>query len=49
MKMLGFPKSTAWPRMIVSTPTYIGFRTYRYKPVTTRCLVGKIGAGVPTP
>src|ERR1700723_1731879 len=35
--------------MTDTTATYIGFRTYRYHPVTTRCFVGKIGAGVPRP
>src|SRR5271156_482543 len=30
-----------------SRPTYIGLRTYRLKPETTRCSVGAIGMGVP--
>src|SRR6266849_2292717 len=32
-----------------TTATYIGFRTNRYSPVTTRCFVGNMGAGVPNP
>src|SRR5580693_8671594 len=31
------------------TATYIGFRTYRNNPPTTKWRVGKIGAGVPSP
>src|SRR5215467_4103598 len=27
----------------------MGFRTYRNNPLTTKCCVGKIGAGVPRP
>src|SRR4051794_21073535 len=34
---------------MLTTATYIGFRTYRYSPVTTNWRVGKIGAGVPKP
>src|SRR3954467_1020076 len=34
--------------MIVSTARYIGLRTYRYGPTTTRWAVGAGGAGVPS-
>src|SRR3954449_2113896 len=34
--------------MIASTARYIGFRTYRYGPTTTRWPVGAVGAGVPS-
>src|SRR4051812_34360045 len=34
--------------MIVSTARYIGLRTYRYGPTTTRWAVGIGGAGVPS-
>jgi hypothetical protein len=33
--------------MAVSSPTYIGLRTYRLNPVTTSRWVGAIGMGVP--
>lgn len=33
--------------MIATTAMYIGFRTNRYGPTTTRCCVGAMGAGVP--
>jgi len=33
--------------MTTSSPTYIGLRTYRLNPVTTRHWVGAIGMGVP--
>src|SRR5215831_9009815 len=35
--------------MTATTETYIGFRTYRYRPVMTRCRGGATGAGVPSP
>src|SRR6185369_5779110 len=35
--------------MMATTATYIGLRTKRYRPVTTRFRVGAIGAGVPSP
>src|SRR5262245_25738185 len=35
--------------MIDTTARYIGLRTYRYSPRTTRCSVGAGGAGVPRP
>src|SRR5947209_8233224 len=35
--------------MVATTPQYIGLRTNRYSPLTTRCLVGRMGAGVPRP
>ncbi len=40
-------KSNACPRIAVSRPAYIGLRTKRLKPVTTRRSVGAIGIGVP--
>ena len=40
-------KSSAWPRIAVSSPTYIGLRTNRLKPVTTSRSVGATGIGVP--
>jgi hypothetical protein len=39
----------ACPRTAARTPRYIGLRTYRYSPDTTRCCVGATGAGVPNP
>lgn len=41
--------SIAWPKIKAVTATYIGLRTCRYQPDTTRCFVGNTGAGVPTP
>ena len=35
--------------MSAATARYIGLRTWRYRPVTTRCSVGATGAGVPSP
>src|SRR6516165_2583487 len=35
--------------MTASTARYMGLRTYRYSPRTTRCSVGAAGAGVPRP
>src|SRR5262249_44365654 len=35
--------------MTATTETYIGFRTYRYRPGRTRCRGGATGAGVPSP
>src|SRR5215813_2482193 len=35
--------------MIDRTATYIGLRTYLYRPPTTNCLGGATGAGVPMP
>jgi hypothetical protein len=43
------PITRAWPTMTERTPRYIGLRTYRYKPETTRRTVGATGAGVPRP
>src|SRR5262249_40997426 len=45
----GRPSSRAWPAMPASTARYMGLRTYRYSPRTTRCSVGAGGAGVPRP
>jgi hypothetical protein len=39
--------SSAWPRIAVSNPTYIGLRTKRLKPVTTSRSGGAAGMGVP--
>src|SRR5579872_1384194 len=36
-------------KKVLTTATYIGLRTYRNKPLTTRWRVGSTGAGVPTP
>src|SRR5690349_13367469 len=35
--------------MVATTARYIGLRTYRYRPPTTRRSVGATGAGVPRP
>src|SRR3954451_12464846 len=35
--------------MADTTPTYIGFRTYRYNPLITRCRGGYTGDGLPSP
>src|SRR5262245_46036226 len=43
------PKNIASPDSIVTTDTYIGFRTYLYGPRTTSRLGGSIGANVPWP
>src|SRR5499427_2199886 len=39
----------AWPRIVASSARYMGLRTYRYRPPTTRCAGGATGAGVPSP
>jgi hypothetical protein len=41
--------ASASPMRNVPIPTYIGFRTHRYSPRTTRCRGGSNGAGVPRP
>src|SRR5216684_1367272 len=41
--------ASAPPMRNVPIPTYIGFRTHRYSPRTTRCRGGSNGAGVPRP
>lgn len=41
--------SIACPKIKTVTATYIGFRTCRYQPETTRCFGGRTGAGVPNP
>jgi hypothetical protein len=42
------PNSSAWPTTIATTARYMGSRTYRYGPTTTRRAVGIGGAGVPS-
>src|SRR5271166_4134506 len=39
----------ACPPMTSATPIYMGLRTKRCRPLTTRIFVGAIGAGVPPP
>jgi hypothetical protein len=39
----------ASPNNAIKTPEIMGFRTYRYRPVTTICFVGAQGARVPSP
>src|SRR5262245_7139416 len=39
----------AWPRIVASSARYMGLRTCRYRPPTTRCTGGATGAGVPSP
>src|SRR5215471_14899047 len=39
----------AWPRIVASSARYMGLRTYRYRPPTTRRAGGATGAGVPRP
>jgi len=47
-KLPDFPSITVQV-IAVTIDTYIGLRTWRYRPVTTRWRGGKTGAGVPRP